>query len=117
MAKAEANSLILLGQEIAPPKRPQLLSSKSGRMKVRLSFLTHSPKHIRNILLQEQCHTQPPYIEDICILMPRMKVLTLLETYLPAFAHLQKIGVIPNDAKLQSFKILDEDDITLAFLV
>jgi hypothetical protein len=118
LAKAEAKSkLLLLGHEIAPPKRPLVLASKPGCIKVRLSFLTGSPKHVRNILLQEQCGTQPPYIEDICILMPRMKVFTLLETFLPAFAFLQKIGIIPFDANLQDFKILDEDAVTLAFLV
>jgi hypothetical protein len=107
---------LLVGQQIAPPPRPELAATKQGYVKVQLSFLTGLPKHIRNILLREQCGTQPPYIEDICILMPRMKVFTILETYMPAFALLQQVGIVPYDAKLQDFKILDEDQHTLAFL-
>jgi len=86
-------------------------------MKVRISFLTTTPQHIRNLVLRQQCNAQPPFIEDICILMHRMKVFALLEAFMPAFETLRSVEAVPKDANLQDFKVLDEDDSTLAYVL
>ena len=104
-------------QRIAPPKKPNLVSSKPGYMKVRLSYWTGAPHHIRNVALREQCDAQPPFIEDVYILMHRMKVFSLLENFMPALDVLRVTEVIPQDANLQDFKVLDEDDVTLAYVL
>jgi hypothetical protein len=115
LAKVEATKPMSTGQ-ISPPDLPPTMPVKSGYVKVRLSYLTHKPKHVRSILLR-QYGTQPPYIEDVCILMPRMKVFALLETFMPAFEELRAAGVIDKEASLQTFTILDEDVSTLAYIV
>ena len=108
MAKV-ATSLTL--RQIAPT--PPLSAFKSGHVKVRLFYLTSQPKHIRSYLLHQH-GTRPPYIEDACILLPRMQVFDLLETYMSTFGKLKESGGIPSDAQLQDFKVLDEDTLTLA---
>ena len=108
---AKSSELI---RRIAPTKKPDLVADRLGHVKIRLSYLTVGPKHIRNAML----HTQgipPPYIEDICILMPQVKVFNLIESFMPAFAVLQDSGLIPKAANIQSFKVLDEDTCTLAY--
>lgn len=104
-------------QRIAPTEQPMVAPVKSGHIKVRLSYLTSDPKHIRSIMMRNNCGAKPPYTEDTCILMPRMKVFTDLQNYASAFERLQLSGVLPLSAKLTSYTILDEDDITLAYIV
>ena len=104
-------------RKIAPPKKPSLAASKPGYMKVRLSYWTGAPRHIRNVALREQCDAQPPFIEDACILMHRMRVFSLLESFMPAFGVLRAAEVVPQDANLRDFKVLDEDDLTLAYVL
>ena len=101
---------------IAPVVKPALLASKRGHVKVRLSYLTSQPKHLRSILLYHTCGINPPYTEEVSILLPQSKVFTLLETYIPAFEYLQKAGVVSKTAELRGFDILDEDILTLAYL-
>ena len=103
------------GRSIAPSRKPAILPAKLGCVKIRLTYLTTDPRHIRNIMLQIQ-GIQPPYMEDIYILMPQAKVFTLIESYMLAFASLQKCDLVPKSAVLQSFKILEEDEITLAYV-
>lgn len=104
-----------IGHKIAPAKKPELLPSLPGYMKVRLTYLTAEPKHVRNLMLQIQ-GIQAPYFEDVCVLFPCGKTYDLLENYMPAFAHLQEAGLVSSTAKLQSHKLLTEDDVTLAYV-
>lgn len=101
---------------IAPLAKPELAASKSGYMKVRLSFLTSQPQHLRSLLLYHTCGIRPPYTEEVSILLPRLKVFTRLETFIPQFEYLQKSGVVSKTAELQDFALLDEDILTLAYL-
>ncbi len=101
---------------IAPEPKPQLSSVKKDFVKVTLSYRTLQPKHIRSLLLYHTCNIQPPYTEEVSILLPRMKVFALLETFIPSFEYLQQSGIIPSQAELQSFSIVDEDDHTLAYV-
>jgi hypothetical protein len=102
-------------RSIAPNRKPALLPTKLGCIKIRLTYLTFIPTHIRSVMLQIQ-GVQPPYIEDICVLMPQAKTFMLIEAYMPAFSKLQSCDLVPKSASLQSFKIMDEDEITLAYV-
>lgn len=106
----------LEGRPIAPARKPDLAASKLGYVKVRLSYLTSEPQHLRSLLLLHTCGIQPPYTEEMCILLPYAKVFTLLETFIPPFEYLQRCGVISKTAELQEFKVLDEDTLTLAYI-
>lgn len=100
-------------QLIAPPPTA---ASKPNYLKVRLSYLTPEPKHIRSRMLEQQCRVQPPYLEDVCVLLPRMKVFSILENFIPIFEKLQAAGIVSGQANLQSFKVLEEDSSTLAYI-
>jgi len=97
-------------------KWPEVFPSKEGYTKIRLSFLTDDPKHIRSLMLQQTYNSKPPFVEDVCVLMPRMQVFSILETFFPVFERLREIGVVSPAANLLGFKVLDEDTETLAYL-
>jgi hypothetical protein len=101
---------------IAPAVKPELAASKDGYVKVTLSFLTSQPQHLRSLLLYHTCNIKAPYTEEVSILLPRMRVFALLETFIPQFEYLQKSGLVSNSAELQGFSIADEDSHTLAYL-
>ena len=104
-------------RQIAPPAPPAVAASKEGCLKIRLAYLTSSPKHIRNLILKGAYSIEPPYNEDVCILMPAEKVFTDFETYLNAFELLQRSGVLNAGDILLEAKILVEDEYTLAYEV
>jgi len=114
MVKTESVSLVV--SEVVSAPRFQLLPSEVGFIKIRLMFTTSEPKHVRSQMMQQIYHSKPPFIEDVCVLMPSAAVFTLLETFFPAFEWLKEIGVVSPTANLQEFKVLDEDTHTLAFL-
>lgn len=68
-------------------------------------------------MLRASCGAKAPYSEDVCILLPRMKVFPEIENYEASFERLQITGVISPSAKLTSINILDEDDDTLSYLL
>ena len=104
-------------QRIAPVEAPDCLRVKAGYIKVRLSYLTFDPKHMRSQMLRNSCGAKPPYIEDVCILTPRMKVFPSLSTYKAAFEHLQAAGLLAKSDTLITQTVVDEDDSTLAYVV
>jgi hypothetical protein len=67
-------------------------------------------------MLQQIYNSKPPFVEDVCVLMPRMAVFSILETFFPVFERLQEAGVVSPTANLLGFKVLDEDTETLAYL-
>ncbi len=89
---------------------------KDGFVKVRLSFLTNEPKHVRSQTLQRICGSQPPFVEDICVLIPQPRAFAILEAYLPAWEYLREAEIVPPAANLLNFKVMDEDITTLAYL-
>lgn len=114
MVEVEPKSLLVLHEVV--PARPQLLPSKMGYVKIRLTFLTSEPKHIRSIMLRDQYKVEPPYLEDICVLLPLVDTFSILETFIPAFEKLREVGVVAKTSNLLKFKILDEDSHTLSYL-
>lgn len=104
---------IIPNAALAPP----LESSKEGFIKVRLSFLTSSPKHIRNLVLRNGYGIKGPYSEDVCILFPAARTFNDFETYQDTFESLQQCGVLHADDSFIDATILVEDDLTLAYLI
>lgn len=100
---------------ICEPSRLETFPAKNGYAKIRLSFLTDEPKHLRSEMLRRVCGSKPPFVEDICVLMPLHRVFAILETFIPVFERLQEAGVIGKNANLLGFKVLDEDITTLAY--
>lgn len=103
-----------MGKEVSA--RPETASTKAGYIKVRLTFQTYEPTHIRSVMLESEYGIEPPYTENLCILLPRQKAFSLLEAYLPAFQRLQDAGLVSSTAQLTAFHILDEDNLTLAYI-
>lgn len=104
-------------QRIAPADAPECVKVKLGYIKVRLEYLTFEPKHMRSQMLKTSCGARPPYAEDICILLPRMKVFAEIDAYRVPFAQLQSSNVLSSSAKLTGYTFLDEDDDTLAYVI
>jgi hypothetical protein len=77
--------------QISPSAKPELLPEKDGYVKIRLTYLTMEPKHIRSAMLRVQ-GIQPPFMEEVCILMPQARVFPLIETFMPAFDYFAGIG-------------------------
>jgi hypothetical protein len=96
--------------------KPELLSFKEGYVKIRLSYLTYEPKHLRSITLMKHCGVKPPFQEHIYILVPCSKVFAKLETFVPMFDWFQRHKILPLSSRLQDFKILDEDNLTLSYI-
>ena len=86
-------------------------------VKVMLRYLTKKPKHLRSMLLSQYTGVEPPYIEEVSILMPHMRVFPVLECFLPSFEVLKQEGIIQKDAELQSFKLLDRDYLTVSYVL
>jgi hypothetical protein len=102
---------------IAPTPLPDnLVTEKSGYIKVMLSFFTPEPKHLRSIQLARFYGVLAPYSEEVAVLLPKNKVFALLETFIPVFESLQKLGIVHEAATLRNFHILDEDNLTLAYI-
>lgn len=109
---------VLVRQRIAPMfEVPECVRVKVGYIKVRLSYLTFDPKHMRSQMLRNSCGARPPYSEDICVLMPRMKVFPDVNVYNRPFKHLQSCELLTPNAKLTGYTFLDEDDDTLAYVL
>jgi hypothetical protein len=88
-----------------------------GHVKVLLRYLTKEPKHLRSMLLSQYTGVEAPYIEEVCILLPHMRVFPIIECFLPFFEVLKKEGIIQQDAELQSFKLLDRDYLTISYVL
>jgi hypothetical protein len=90
--------------------------SLPGHVKVRLQYLTQEPAHLRSMILAQQ-GAEPPFVEEVCVLLPHMKVYPMLECFLPTFETLRKDGIVPEKSELQDFRILDRDALTLSYVI
>ena len=98
-----------------PDTRIGIATGLPGHVKVMLRYLTKEPKHLRSMLLSQYTGVIPPYIEEVCILLPHMRVFPVIECFLPIFEVLKKEGIIQQDAELQDFKLLDRDYLTISY--
>lgn len=93
----------------------KLTPVKYGYIKIRLIYLTDEPKHARSHQLGRQ-GIKGPYVEDICILLPCVKVSDDFGSLLTPFEELKSNGYVSRTALLRDYQILDEDNTTLAYL-
>lgn len=100
-----------------PDTRIGIATGLPGHVKVMLRYLTKEPKHLRSMLLSQYTGVIPPYIEEVCILLPHMRVFPVIECFLPIFEVLKKEGIIQQDAELQDFKLLDRDYLTISYVL
>lgn len=93
------------------------VSDKPGYIKVRLTFLTFEPVHVRSLQLQYACGARPPFNEDICILMKADRAYPDLEHYSLPFEQLKTQGLVSTSARLTEVTLLDEDVETLSYII
>src|SRR4051812_25496937 len=114
MAKTEQKGA---SAQVAPAEQLVLQPEWKGCVKVRLTYLTPEPVHDRNFVLRDEADVDPPYTEEIAVLLPCKRVLTMLESFMGDFSRLQKAGAVHPEATLQKFTLLDEDVYTLAYVM
>jgi hypothetical protein len=95
----------------------ECIASKEGFVKIKLFYLTDEPKHIRSYVLQHTYGLKGPYLEDVSVLIPQEKVFPELSYFIPAFTKLQIFHIVSSDSQLTDFKILDEDNLTLSYVL
>jgi len=95
---------------------PTTATSRVGFVKVRLSYLTSEPRHIQSYILRDMFGQAAPFLESVCVLLPWGKCFDILDVYVPAFLELTKSRILPASARLQGFEILEEDELTQAYL-
>lgn len=92
-------------------------TSKNNYVKVRLGFSTSQPTHLKSAMLASEYGVEPPYIENVCVLVPKNKVVDVFECFPPVLDTLCKTQVTPVDARLNFYEILEEDDSTVAYVI
>jgi hypothetical protein len=108
---------VLHGVSLIPVRRLECVPEKKGYVKIKLFFTTEEPKHIRSYALQHSYGFKGPYLEDICILLPQEKVMPEFSFFLPMLTRLQLAHTVSNTAQLKNFHIMDEDKLTLAYVL
>ena len=101
--------------ESSPYPPLEQATSLPGHVKVRLLYLTESPRHLRNALLAQH-GAKGPFAEEVSILMPAMKIFPVLECFLPAFENLLRSGVVPLDSIFHGYEITEGDSLTIAYI-
>jgi hypothetical protein len=101
---------------IKPLVHPEVLPVKTGYIKVRLNYLTPEPKHIDNITLQGY-GAQSPYLEEIRVLLPLSSTFDSYDTMHPAFDYLKQCGILHPECQLFNYKFVEEDNLTLAYVI
>ncbi len=109
---------VLPGISLVPVLRLEQATERDGYVKVKLFFTTEEPKHIRSYGLQHSYGFKGPFMEDVCVLLPQAEVAPEFERFIPIMARLQLVcGVVSKTAQLKDFRILDEDTLTLAYVL
>lgn len=106
----------LTRDRVTPESEIGIAPGLPGHVKVRLHYLTGQPKHLRSMLLA-QYGAEPPFVEEVYVLLPHMTIFPYLECFLPVFETLKKEEIIPGDAEPQGFKILDHDYLTQSYVL
>ncbi len=93
-----------------------LTADSPGAIKVRLFYHTREAKHVRSRVLRTDFNADPPYVEDVSVLLPPTQIFNRLSAFDSIFAALQKAGILALSDKLRDFEIRDEDTYTLAWM-
>jgi hypothetical protein len=96
---------------------PQLATAveKPGYIKVRLFYHTWEPQHSRSQALIAEFAADPPFVEDVSVLLPVAATYDRLSAFEDIFRLLQHQGVVSSMDKLHQFEFRDEDVRTLAY--
>ncbi len=109
---------VLPGISLVPVLRLEQATERDGYVKVKFFYTTEEPKNIRSYGLQHSYGFKGPFMEDVCVLLPQEQVSLNFECFIPAFARLQiQHLVVSKSAQLKDFLILDEDKLTLAYVL
>lgn len=92
-----------------------LAAELEGCVKVQLFYYTREPKHLRSRVLHSDFGLEPPFVEDIHVLLPADAAFNRLSAYEDMFRRLQFAQVLTVSDKLCNFSIRDEDTRTLAY--
>lgn len=98
-------------------RETRLVAKKAGYLKVKLFYTTEEPKHIRSYVMQHTYNFKPPFVEDVCILLPQSQVIPTVTHFSPYITQLQLDDILSTTAKLNNFQLMDEDDFTLAYVL
>jgi hypothetical protein len=98
-----------------PPIALDVARTLPGYIKVRLVFNTWDPQHIRSHMLKTEHNLEPPFIENISVLVPVEDAYNRLSAYDDAFNTLKECGVLALADKLKDFELREEDILTLAY--
>lgn len=90
-------------------------AQEADHVKVRLFFHTWEPKHVRSHYLKNEVSAAPPFLEDICVLVPVNRAYDRLSAYQAIFLALQEAGILAKADVLKAFELCVEDTHTLAY--
>jgi hypothetical protein len=99
---------------ISPPQF-RLAATLDGYLKVKLFYHTWESKHLRSQVLQTDFKVDPPFTEDVSVLLLPSEVFYRLSAFEDVFRSLKGAEVIELADKLKSFEVRDEDTRTLAY--
>jgi hypothetical protein len=92
-------------------------AKRADMIKVLLWFETDRPHHLSAKLLQAHFAFEGPFVESVAVLMDPAKVFDLIEAYLDNFERLKDSKLVPSDARLISYDIIEEDERYLAWVM
>lgn len=91
---------------------------KPGYLKTLLWYETEHPRMSTASILQfAPFSIEGPATEYVAILLPAEKTFDLMWAYLESFEMLKDKGILPRDAKLVSFDLIEEDRRFLAWVI
>lgn len=100
----------------APPPSFDVAPAAPGHIKVRLSYSTYDPKHIRSHFLKNEASAPPPFLEEVSVLIPLEQAFHRLSAYQGVFLSLIATGILSETDTLKKFELREEDTYTLAYL-
>jgi hypothetical protein len=100
---------------MSKPTTLRVATQLGGHVKVRLYYHTFNPKHVRSAFLASEAGAQPPFVEDISVLIPVKRAYNRLSAYRPILALLVDEGLLKITDSLAKFEFREEDTTTLAY--
>jgi hypothetical protein len=94
---------------------PTLTAHEPGLVKVRISFETWEPQHMRSHALRTELFVKPPYVEDVCVLLRVGQVTTHRATYDNLLSSLIDLSLVPQRSRVVHFELLVGEKVTLAY--
>jgi len=89
---------------------------KANHMKVKLTYQSAQP-HTEAALTLQKLGLQPPYVEQVRVLVPGPSVFSDLEAFRPVFEHLRTHRVVPSDSLLTGYAFDDQETAILAYVI